>query len=161
MPLQPYAPLPQFSFEAAVTGRPIDNALLKGRRAVLIVHGAKNTEVPKAVARVVRETWPDAKDVVLATVVDLRPFAGVWRRVAEAQVRSTHDKLAAKAKEMGLDPAEHVLIVTDWDGKAGKTLGVDDPGTAPAAVVVGRDGKVLGVATGEDVAGQVLGLLAK
>lgn len=157
--LQAGQALPPIRFEAAVTGRAIDNALLSGRRAVLMVHGARNTEVPKSVARVVRERWPGADEVLLATIVDLRSFAGVWRRVAEAQVRATHGKLSAKVVEMGLDPAEHVLIVADWEGQAAKALGVDEPDKAAAAIVVGRDGKVAGVATGDGVADQVLGLL--
>lgn len=153
--LQAGKPLPAFRFEAAVTGRAIDNAFAKGRRAVFVVHGARNTEVPKAVAREVRERWPDANDVLLVSVVDLRSFAGLWRKVADAQVKATHDKLAAKAREMGLDPAEHVLIVADWEGKAANALGVESPDKEAAAVVVGKTGQVIGVAMGEDVAGQV------
>lgn len=156
--LQAGDPLPAIHFEAAVTGQAIDNALVSGRRAVFIVHGSKNTDVPKAVAKEVRERWPDANDVFLATVVDLRSFAGVWRRVADAQVKATYDKLAAKAREMGLDPAEHVIIVADWEGKAAKTLGVDDPNNA-AATIVADDGKVVGVAMGADIAAQVVKLL--
>jgi hypothetical protein len=115
--------------------------------------------VPKAVARVVRERWPSADDVLLVSVVDLRAFSGLWRRVAEAQLRATHDKLAAKAKELGLDPKEHVLIVADWEAKAARTLGIEDPDKAPGAVVA-QDGVVLGVAKGPDVAADVVRLLS-
>jgi hypothetical protein len=157
--LKPGDPLPKFSFQAAVSGKAVDNALVKGKRAVLMVHTGKDTETPKGVARVVREKWPDANDVVLASVIDLRAFAGMWRRVAEAKLKESHGKLSAKAQQMGLDPAEHVLLVADWDGTAAATLGVD-PAAGAAVVVAGRDGKVLGVATGDDVAGQVVRLLS-
>jgi len=152
------SPLPPIRLEAAVSGRVIDNKALAGRKAVLVLHGARNTEAPKAVARAVRERWPDAGKVLLATVVDLRSFAGAWRRVAEAQLKSTHGKLADRAREHGLDPAEHVLIVPDWDGTACRTLGAEDAASTPVAVVVGPDGKVLGTATG-DLAPAVVRLL--
>jgi len=154
------ASLPPIRLEAAVSGRVLDNQALAGRKAVLVLHGAKTTDAPKAVARLVRERWPDAKQVLLATVVDLRSFGGVWRRVAEAQLKATHGKLAAKAREHGLDPDEHVLIVPDWDGLACRTLGADDAASAPLAVVVGPDGKVLGNASGAQIAEDTVRLLA-
>jgi predicted transcriptional regulator len=83
----------------------------------------------------------------------------VWRRVAEAQVKASHAKLSAKAKELGFDPNDHVLIVTDWDGTACKALDVEAPDKEAAVIVAGRDGKVLGVASGKDVAEQVVKLL--
>jgi hypothetical protein len=79
--------------------------------------------------------------------------------VAEAQVKSTYEKLAAKAKEAGLDPAEQVLICPDWDGALAAALGVAEPDREAAAIVV-KSGKVVAVAAGKDIAGQVVAALS-
>lgn len=141
MPLAPGAPLPAFSIAAAVSGRTVDNAYLAGHRAVVVLHGAKNTDAPKEVARLVRAKSMDPKDPILVTVVDLRAMAGIWRKVAEAQLKSTYQKLATKVPA-GQDPADHILICPDWDGSVCAALGAAEAGTQAVAVVVGADGKV-------------------
>jgi hypothetical protein len=151
-------PVPKFSATAAVSGRTISEADLKGN-GVLVVHGAKTADAAKEVSKAVRGKWPQPKQVFLASIVDLRSFAGLWKRVAEAQVKSTYEKLAAKATEAGLDPVEQVLICPDWDGAIGKALGVEEPDKEAAAIVV-KGGKVAVVARGKDIAAQVLAALA-
>lgn len=150
--------LPAFSVTAAVSGRAITPALFAGR-GVLIVHGAKTADAAKEVSKAVRGKFPKASDCALASLVDLRAFAGIWKKVAEAQLKSTYEKLAAKATEAGLDPAEQVLIGADWDGSAAAALGVEKPDEAPAVLVV-KGGKLSGVATGADLAAQTLRLLS-
>ncbi|MEA3143959.1 MAG: hypothetical protein QOG31_1283 [Thermoplasmata archaeon] len=151
-------PVPKFTATAAVSGRTVSDADLKGT-GVLVVHGAKTADAAKEVSKAVRTRWPQPQQVFLASIVDLRAFSGLWKRVAEAQVKSTYEKLAGKAKEAGLDPAEQVLICPDWDGAIGKALGVAEPDKEAAAIVV-KGGKVVAVATGKDVAAQVMAALS-
>lgn len=146
-------PLPAFSIAAAVSGRPIAPALF-AKRGVLILHGVKSSDAAKEVSKAVRGRWPQATDVALASIVDLRSFAGLWKKVAEAQLKSTYEKLAAKATEAGLDPAEQVLIGPDWDGSVCATLGAAKPDETPMALVI-QAGKVAAVCTGADLARQV------
>jgi hypothetical protein len=150
-------PVPKFSATAAVSGRTVSDADLKGS-GVLVVHGAKTADAAKEVSKAVRTRWPQPQQVFLASIVDLRAFAGLWKRVAEAQVKSTYEKLAAKAKEAGLDPAEQVLICPDWDGALAAALGVAEPDKEAAAIVV-KGGKVALVATGKDIAEKVVAAL--
>lgn len=154
------APLPPFTTQAAVSGREVSNATLKGKRAVLVVHGSKTTDAAKEASKAVRARFTP-KEVASASIVDLHGFAGMWRRVAEAQVRQNYEKLAGKVKEAspGEDPADWVVICPDWDQSVCKALGVDQPDEAPAAIVVGADGKVVGVATGKGLGEQVVKLL--
>ena len=159
--MQPGDAFPPVAAQAAVSGKPVDASFAQGRRTVVIVHGARNTDAPKAVALAVRGKWADHRDVGLATIVDLRAFGGLWKKVAEAQVKQTYDKLAARARDAGLPPEEHVVIVPDWDGAVGNAFGVAAPDKDPAAIVFGADGKVRGVATGRDLAPQVMALLEK
>lgn len=151
------ASLPPFKATAAVSARPVSEADLKGR-GVLVVHGAKTADAAKEVSKAVRTKYPKTTDVFLASIVDLRAFSGIWKRVAEAQVKSTYEKLAAKATEAGMDPKEQVLICPDWDGAIAQSLGVAEPDKEAAALVV-KGGKVVAIATGKDVAQQVMAAL--
>lgn len=161
MPLPtPGSPLPPFSAQAAVSGRAVAPDAFRGRRAVLVVHGPKSADAAKDVSKALRARHPPS-EVFSASVVDLRSFGGVWRRVAEAQVKSTYEKLAAKVRESGGDPAEWVAICPDWDGSVAAALGVEQPDSAPAAIVVGADGKVLGCAEGKDLAARTMELLGQ
>jgi hypothetical protein len=159
VPLQPGQALPAFRLTAAVSGRTVSDAELGKGRGVLIVHGSKSAEAAKELSKAVRSRWPQSSDVFLASIVDLRPFSGVWKKVAEAQLKSTYDKLAQKAKEAGLDPAGQVLICPDWDAAVAKTLGVIEPDKEPAAIVV-RDGKVVAVVSGSALAERVVASLS-
>ena len=136
----------------------MSNADLKGN-GVLIVHGSKTAEFAKDVSKAVRTKWPKTTDVFLASIVDLRAFAGMWKRVAEAQVKSTYEKLAVRAKEAGLDPVEQVLICPDWDGATAQALGVAEPDREAACIVV-KGGQVAAVVTGKDAAAQVVAALS-
>ena len=155
------SPLPPFSIQAAVSGRTVEPSAFKGRRAVLVVHGSKSTDAAKEVSKAVRARH-GPKDVYSASIVDLRAFGGLWKKVAEAQVKQNYEKLAGKVKENqpGEDPADWVVICPDWDGSVGKALGVDAPDETPTAIVVGADGKVKAVVSGAGMGEKVSALLA-
>lgn len=152
--------LPPFSVQSAVSGRDVSNSSLKGKRAVLVVHGSKSTDAAKEASKALRAKHRPA-DVFSASIVDLHGFGGMWKRVAEAQVKSNYEKLAAKVKEANPadDPADWVVICPDWDASVCKALGVDNPDEAPAAIVVGADGRVVGVATMPGMGEKITALL--
>ena len=152
MPIAAGAPVPDFKLQAAVTGREVSPAVLKGKRAVLVLHGVKTQEAPKEVGKAVRAKHP-GPDVVVANVVNLKTMGGIWRRVAEAQIKSTYERMASKIteKEPGRDPAELVLILPDWDNAVAPLFGVDDSDAEAAVVVIGADGKVKGSHSGKDL----------
>lgn len=154
------SPLPQFRVQAAVSGREVSPATLRGRPAVLVVHGSKSTEAAKEVSKAVRARHGPAQ-VASASIVDLRAFGGLWKRVAEAQVKANYDKLAAKVKEAAPndDPADWVVICPDWDGSVAAALGVDDPDGNPTVIVAGADGKVKGTVQGQDLGARTMALL--
>lgn len=129
--------------------------MLAGHRAVIVLHGVKNTEAPKEVAKAVRAKSMDPKDPILVTIVDLRAMAGLWRKVAEAQIKSTYQKLAAKIPE-GDDAEDHILICPDWDGTVCAALGAPDAANQAVAIVVGKDGKVLGEFSGPGLGEKIL-----
>ncbi|HUR25364.1 MAG TPA: hypothetical protein VM327_05035 [Candidatus Thermoplasmatota archaeon] len=161
MPLPPPGfPVPQFSVPAAVSGREVSPAAFKGRRAVLVVHGSKSTDAAKDVSKALRAKHKPS-EVFSASIVDLRAFGGLWKKVAEAQVKSNYEKMAGKVKEAqpGEDPADWVVICPDWDGSVGQSLGVEDPDANPTVIVVAADGKVKGVLQGTGLGEKTLALL--
>lgn len=147
------------SLEAAGSGRTIDAAAWQNRRAVLVLHGPRTTDAPKDIGKAVRAAHPDAAHVFVANVINLQSMGGMWKKVANAQVNQTYQKMGAKLEAKGMEPADYVVLLPDWENAIGPQLGVEDSNQAPAAAVIGADGGLLGVATGDDLPGQVLALL--
>lgn len=158
MPLADGSVLPAFQLPAAVSGRVVSNDI-KAPRGILILHGSKTADAAKEVSKAVRAKWPKSTEVFLASITDLRPFAGLWKKVAEAQLKSNYDKMAAKAKDAGMNPVEQVLICPDWDGKVCALLGNTEP-DKEASVVVLKNGKVAATVAGKEMAAKVLELLS-
>ncbi|MFA5945104.1 MAG: hypothetical protein WC876_11640 [Candidatus Thermoplasmatota archaeon] len=161
MPLpMPGSPVPAFSVSAAVSGREVSPAAFKGRRAVLVLHGSKSTDAAKDVSKTLRAKYKPS-EVFSASIVDLRSFGGLWKKVAEAQVKSNYEKMAGKVKEAqpGEDPADWVVICPDWDGSVGNGLGVEDPDSNPTVIVVGADGRVQGALQGPGLGEKTMALL--
>ena len=156
----PGSPVPTFATTAAVSGREVSPAAFKGRKAVLVVHGSKSTDAAKDVSKALRAKHKPS-EVFSASIVDLRSFGGLWKKVAEAQVKSNYEKMSGKVKEAqpGEDPADWVVICPDWDGSVGKALGVEDPDTTPTVIVVGADGKVKGALQGASLGEKTMALL--
>lgn len=160
MPLAVGAPVPAFRLNATVTEREISPATLKGKQAVLVLHGVKTQEAPKEVGKAVRAKHP-GPDVVVANVVNLKSMGGLWKRVAEAQIKSTYERMAARIveKEPGRDPSELVVILPDWENTVAPLFGVLDSDAEAAVVVLGADGKVKGIAVGKDLGERAAALL--
>lgn len=160
MAMSPGAPTPSFQLLATVTGREISPATLQGKRAVLVLHGVKTQEAPKEVGKAVRAVHP-GPDVVVANVVNLKSMGGMWKRVAEAQIKSTYERMAKRIeeKEPGRDPAELVVILPDWENLVAPLFGVADTDAQAAVAVLGADGRVKGVAVGDELGKRAVELL--
>lgn len=161
MPIAVGSPVPEFKLQAAVTGKEVSPSALRGKRAVLVLHGVKTQEAPKEVGKAVRARHP-GPEVVVANVVNLKSMNGMWKRVAEAQIKSTYERMASRIqeKEPGRDPTDLVLILPDWENAVAPLFGVEDSDAEAAAVVIGTDGKVKGIATGKELGEKANALLS-
>lgn len=159
MPLKTGAKVPTFSVQAVGSGRTVTPQDLAGR-GVVVVHGAKTMEFAKDVSKAVRSAFPTNADVFLMSVVDLRSFSGMWKKVAEAQIKSTYEKLAAKAVEAGSTGEREVVILPDWDGVLAQMFGVVD-GNAEAAALVFHEGKLRARFGGSGAPADVVASLTK
>ena len=143
MVIEAGATAPTFSLEAAVSGKQVTQA--NGKRTVLVFHGNKTQEAPKVVGKAVRAAHPDHGELMVANVVNLKAFSGLFKKAAEAMIKQTYEKLAAK-----VDPAEeYVVICPDWDNSLGPEFGIADSDKQPAVVVLDGEGNVLAAAAGD------------
>lgn len=139
---------PAFKVRAGVSDREVSPEALAGRRAVLVLHGPRTTDAPKAVGKAVRKEHPLADDVVVANIVNLRSMAGLWKKVADAQIKATYEKMAGKITAG--DPADYVILCPDYDDSVAPAFGLEDTNKEAAVVVLEDDGTLLGVHQGPD-----------
>ena len=127
-----------FSATATVSERAFGHA--NGRRTVLVLHGPKSQHAPKEVGKAVRAAHPDASDVLVANIVNLKAMGGMWKKVATAQITQTYNKLAEK---IGEGAEEYVIMMTDWDNEVAPLFGVENSDKTPAVVVLDAEGAII------------------
>jgi hypothetical protein len=130
---------------AAVSERPVTHD--SGKKMVLVFHGPKTQTAPKEVGKCVRAKHPFASDVLVVNVVNLKAMGGMWKKVANAQITSTYNKLAEK---IGNGAQEYVIMLTDWENEIGPAFGIENSDKMPAVVVLGKDGAILAGHEGKD-----------
>ncbi len=139
---------PEFSLTAAVSEKEVTQS--NGRKTVLVFHGNKTQDAPKVVGKAVRAEHPDWNDVLVANIVNLKPFSGLFSKVANAQIKQTYEKMAAK-----VDPAEeYVVICPDFENAVGPLFGFADSDKECGVVVLDGEGNVLGSHAGLDGIGE-------
>ncbi len=154
--MQAGQPCPAFQTEAAVSGVVVSVESLARRRAVVVLHGPRTAEAPKLVGKAVRAKHASADDVVVANVVNLKSMAGLWKKVADAQIKATYEKMASK---LGDNAEDYVLICPDYENAVASAFGFDDTNQKAAVVVLDDDGTVLGATDDGDLAEQALAWL--
>jgi cytochrome oxidase Cu insertion factor (SCO1/SenC/PrrC family) len=97
---------------------------------------------------------------MIANVVDLHSVPKLFRSFAEKSMRESYNKTAATLPA-GVNPAENVLILPDWDGNVTKTLGLKDTGNSVGIAVLDAHGNIVGTYQGNDPKTQALALLQK
>jgi hypothetical protein len=113
---------------------------------------AQETEKDAAtVEDAVRQRFPDAKDVLVVDVIDLRTVPGMFRKIAEGMLASEHKKAVAALPD-GLDPNDHVIMLADWQGDVAHAFNLPEPSKGVCGVVLSADGDVMGTWLGTNTA---------
>lgn len=102
--------------------------------------------------------YPDAAHLLVPSVVNMSAVPVFLRTVAEQVMRGVYAK-AADAMPPGLDVADYVIILLDWDGKVSKTYNARKINAAPLLTLIDSDGIVRGVHQGGDLIAAALTLL--
>lgn len=131
-----------------------------GTPAVLIFHGRGNSEASQDVNRPVRDKYPDASDLLVASILDLHIAPRLLRGVVEAFIRDAYEDACKKLPD-GLLPRDYLILLPDWDGKLSKSFGLKDTDRQAGVVVLDSQANVVGVYQGKDLAAQTMALIKK
>ncbi len=151
-------PAPPFSITAAVSEREISPEALAGKQAVLIFHGQRTAKAAKEVGKAVRAAHPSADEVVVGNIIDLRKMGGMWKKVAMATIKQQYEKIASRLQD-GYKPEDYIVICPDWDASATQAFGFEETDEQAGLAVIGADGKIKGIAQGEDLPEKAVELL--
>jgi hypothetical protein len=91
--------------------------------------------------RAVRERFPDAEEVFIASVIDLSIVPSLYWMTVGLVLNSAYEQ-AARELPPDVDPAEYLVILPDWGGRVSRDYGVRNTGRAAAIVVVDEDSNV-------------------
>ncbi len=149
---------PDFDLLAAGSGRRVRLRDQAGRKVVLIFHLQGTAPTARQLNRAIRERFPDPKEVLVASVIDLSIVPPVYWMTVGLVLGSAYEQ-ATRELPSDVDPAEYLVILPDWGGRVGRDYGVRNTGRAAAIVVVDEDSEVIGSYQGERPVGAVLGML--
>lgn len=98
--------------------------------------------------QVLREKYPEASQVLVANVASLRGVPGIFRGLAENEMKKAYKEAAEKIPN-GRDPADYIIILPDWKSECARALGLKDISSNPAVAVIDSNGGIVGVHQGE------------
>lgn len=156
--IQPGALAPAFQLTALGSNRTLSLELCRGTPLLLVFHDQNGVAAVQAMQEAVRMRYPEASRLLVPSVVNMSAVPVFLRTVAEQVMKSTYAK-AANAMPPGLDVADYVIILLDWDGKVSKTYNAHKISHAPLLTLIDGAGIVRGVQQGGDLTAAALTML--
>lgn len=157
-PLTIGAPAPEFQLKAIGSGREVGTSLDTGTALLLVFHDQNTVNLVQAMQEAVRPQYADARQLLIASVVNMSSVPTFLRSTAEAVMKGSYIKAAA-TMPAGLDAADYVVILTDWDGSVSKRFGAAKVDKKPLLVLVDEAGIVRGVHQGSQLSQPALEML--
>ncbi len=151
-------PAPQFLLPTVATGRTFDLAAYRGRPVILLFVDQYTARATRDVVIPLRFRIPSHELLPIAIVVDLSVIPKMLRGLAESFMERAYHEEAADVPP-GFDPADHMMLLPDWDGEVSKLYGVGDTSKQIYIVGVDSEGIVHGAYQGPDPAEQALSFL--
>lgn len=150
-PLTPGQPAPPFSLKTVATGRIFKPADYRGR-AVLLIFADHNTgRSAQSVVERLRRRYPQFERLAIALVIDTRIVPRLLRGMAEGRMEKEYREAAA-AIPQGYDPADHLILLPDWNGEVTRAYGAADLGRHLHLFLIGPDGLIKADYHGSDPA---------
>jgi len=153
------APAPAFQLTALGSNRTISLDICRGTALLLTFHDQNGVAAVQAMQEAVRLRYPDASRLLVPSVVNMSAVPVFLRSVAEQVMKGIYAR-AADAMPPGLDVADYVIILLDWDGKVSKAYNARKISSAPLLTLIDGEGIVRGVHQGGDLAEAALAMLA-
>lgn len=152
------APAPAFQLTALGSNRTISLEHCRNTALLLVFHDQNSVAAVQAMQEAVRMRYPDAARLLTPSVVNMSAVPVFLRTVAEQVMRGVYAK-AADAMPPGLDVADYVIILLDWDGKVSKTYNARKISQSPLLTLIDGEGIVRGVHQGSDLTTAALTML--
>jgi hypothetical protein len=143
-----------------MSGRVIGPGLVGGRPLVLLFHNQHTIAAVRDLQQAVRNRYPSAQQVLVASVADTSRAPRLLRGVVEAALNRAYAE-ASKFVPAGLDPADYVIILPDWSGAVTKAFGVGNVDREGEVVVIDALGRLVGKQRGQQPGQAALSLLAE
>lgn len=154
--ISPGAAAPPFTLQALGSGRTFNPA---GAAPLLLVFHDQNTvDKVQAMQQAVRLVFSDAGQLLIASVVNMKMVPVFLRSTAESVMKSSYNNAAA-AMPPGLDAADYVIILLDWDGKVSQAYGAHKIERRPRLVLLDAAGTVRGIHQGEEIEQEALAMV--
>jgi hypothetical protein len=151
-------PAPSFSAKAQVSDRPVSLQSTAGP-LLLVFHSYQTAPVVAEVIRGVRNIYPSHDRILIAGVADMRVVPRFLRGAAKTIIRNAYEE-AAKQVPPGQDPADHIIILPDWNGVMFKAYRVPDTSEQVALVLINDSKMIQGSYQGAQPVQASLSLLA-
>lgn len=127
----------------------------RGQPVIFLFVDYRTAPQTQEVARTLRQKFPHHSVVLLVIIVNLQivpgPMRGVARSMLAQIIRNTARQLPA-----GIDPADQLIVLPDWEGKVCGAYGVGDLGRAMGVVMVNGNGRIQATYQGDQPAQAVL-----
>lgn len=135
-------PAPAFSLTAVKSGRQVSQKDCNGYVLGLIFHDRDTAGAVIDIQRTVRPKYPDLS-VTLASVIDLSRVPRLLHRMVKPFLEQVYEQ-ASQEMPKGLDPADYIFLLPDWNGKVTKAFGAKNTDKAAAIVVIDGRGMIVG-----------------
>ncbi len=152
------AAAPPFELTALGSNRTVSLDACQGTALLLAFHDQNSVAAVQTMQEAVRARYADASSLLVPSVVNMSAVPVFLRSLAEQVMKGTYAK-AAEAMPPGLDVADYVVILLDWDGKVSKTYNARKISSAPLLTLIDGAGVVRGVQQGGDLAQAALAML--
>jgi hypothetical protein len=155
---------PDFTLEH-VKGHQVALSSYRGRPVVIVFSARDSSDQARSISSTIRDRY-GADELPILTVLDLHSLPRLVRPVARGQlnkgyeeaVRLATETAQAKGRPMPADPAQHVVMLPDWDGKVTTSFGLSGIDQQAVAVLIDGEGNIRGYGAGAQGGQQVLAL---
>ncbi|MEM7737554.1 MAG: hypothetical protein AAF267_17375, partial [Deinococcota bacterium] len=114
--------------------------------------GETTADAASAINFQVRQAFPVASRLLIASVVDLDFVPRMFHDVARSAMQDAFYKEKETYLPDGYDPTGYIVIFPDWEGDVTTAFGFEDVDTSIGIVVLAERGRVLLAYQGDDPA---------
>lgn len=155
----PGEPAPPFTLTALGSGRSISPGS-NGYALLLVFHDQNTVNQVQTMQADVRTRYGNARQLQIASVVNMQSIPVFLRPVAETVMKGSYTKAAA-AMPPGLDAADYVVILLDWDGSVSQSYGAVKIDRQPRLVLIDAAGTVSAVHQDVEIGADALAMVER